>query len=59
MTLTDRAKTFTDWQPGHPEPAECICDHKLQNTGAVFFQSIGILHCADCRGWQLIRRPIE
>lgn len=59
MTLAERVKTFTGWQPGNHEPTECRCDHKLQGTGAVFYQSVGVLHCARCRGWQLIRKPVE
>lgn len=34
-------------------------DHKLIGTGAVFYQSTGLLQCALCHGWQLIRKPIS
>lgn len=54
MQLLEVAKAFSE----EHSPAECKCDHKLQNTGAVFFQSVGLLHCSICNGWQLIRRPI-
>ena len=38
---------------------ECLHDHKRIGTGAVFYQSVGLLQCADCKGWQLIRKPIN
>ena len=40
---------------------ECKCDHKLQGTGAVFFQSLDFLYCAEpgCRGFQKIRKPVD
>ncbi len=44
---------------GEQHPKACGCDHKLQNTGAVFYQSLGLLQCAICGGWQVIRKPIE
>lgn len=40
-------------------PALCRCDHKLQGTGAIFYQSTRLLQCANCHGWQNIRKPIE
>ena len=40
-------------------PKLCRCDHKLQGTGAVFYQSTKLLQCSNCRGWQMIRKPIE
>lgn len=52
--LLTRAEKF-----GAINPIECGCDHKLTGTGAVFFQSVGLLKCANCTGWQLIRKPIE
>ena len=41
------------------ESIECLHDHKLTGTGAVFYQSTGLLQCALCHGWQLIRKPIS
>jgi hypothetical protein len=38
---------------------ECLHDHGLIGTGAVFYQSTGLLQCALCHGWQLIRNPIS
>lgn len=40
-------------------PALCRCDHKLQGTGAIFYQSTKLLQCANCKGWQMVRKPIE
>lgn len=37
----------------------CECDHKLAGTGAIFYQSTGWIECANCRGWQLIKKPIK
>lgn len=43
---------------GENAPKVCEHDHKLQGTG-VFYQSVGLLQCAECKGWQLIRKPIK
>lgn len=40
-------------------PKLCRCDHKLQGTGAVFYQSTKLLQCSNCHGWQQVRKPIE
>lgn len=48
------ARLFT----GEDAPKECHCDHQLQGTG-VFFQSVRLIQCATCKGWQAIRKPIE
>lgn len=40
-------------------PTECKHDHKLQGTGAVFYQSVGLLQCGQCGGWQKIRKPVR
>ena len=54
MTLTERARTFS----GERRPKTCRHKHKLQGTGAVFYQGSGLLQCALCGGWQLIKKPI-
>ena len=41
------------------DPRLCLCKHKLQGTGAVFFQSVGVLECTTCGGFQSIRKPIH
>lgn len=38
---------------------ECPCDHKLAATGAVFFQSVQLLRCNNCKGWQRVKKPIR
>lgn len=46
------------WLAGQtPEPSICNCNHRLQGTG-VFYQSVGLIWCPDCTGWQLIRKPV-
>lgn len=40
-------------------PKLCRCDHKLQGTGAVFYQSTKLLQCSNCHGWQQVRKPIQ
>jgi hypothetical protein len=40
-------------------PELCRCDHKLQGTGAIFYQGIRLLQCSNCHGWQQVRKPIE
>lgn len=55
MKLLEAARDFSE----EVQPKECTCDHKLQSTGAVFFQSVGLLHCSVCCGWQLIRKPVK
>ena len=51
----EQVKVFS--QETHPKL--CRCDHKLQGTGAVFYQSTKLLQCANCHGWQQVRKPIE
>ena len=38
---------------------ECLHDHKLIGTGAVFYQSTGLLQCNHCKKWQEIRKPVK
>jgi hypothetical protein len=40
-------------------PELCGCKHQLQGTGAVFYQSIMVLYCINCGGFQTITRPIS
>jgi hypothetical protein len=55
LDLIARVRSFS----GDPSPQECKHDHKLMGTGAVFYQSVGLLQCAHCRGWALIRKPCK
>ena len=52
--LQKRVRAFT----GEQRVVPCSHDHKLQGTG-VFYQSAGLIQCATCKGWQMIRKPIE
>lgn len=54
MDFLARARLFT----GEENPKVCTCDHKLQGTG-VFFQSVELIQCATCKGWQPVRKPIK
>ena len=54
MDFLARARLFT----GEENPKVYTCDHKLQGTG-VFFQSVQIIQCAACKGWQPVRKPIK
>lgn len=40
-------------RPGH----ECQHKHRYEGTGGVFFQSVGLMRCIHCGGWQRIREP--
>lgn len=51
--LQQRVRTFT----GEHRVIPCDHDHRLMGTG-VFYQSVGLIQCAECKGWQLIRKPI-
>lgn len=55
MKLLEAVQAFAE----EVNPRICTCDHKLQGSGAVFFQSVGLLHCSVCRGWQLIRKGVR
>lgn len=48
-----------DFRPGATIVWECLCDHKLTDTGGVFYQSVGLLECVRCGGWQAIRKGIK
>lgn len=56
MTLQDRVRAFD----GSPtlRVRKCRHKHQLQHTGAVFYQSAGLLQCVRCYGWQEIRKPV-
>ena len=56
--MTEEQLERVRWFSGEPDPKQCQCNHKLQGTG-VFYQSVGLIQCAACKGWQPIRKPIE
>jgi hypothetical protein len=37
----------------------CPCKHALQGTGGIFYQSVQLLYCLKCGGWQDLRKPIN
>lgn len=53
--LRPQIKSFA----GDERPKRCRHKHQLHGTGAVFFQSVGLLQCSRCGGWQKIKKPIE
>jgi hypothetical protein len=55
VTLQERARAFS----GEAKPKTCRHKHRLQGTGAVFYQSVGLIQCTSCYGWQLIRKQIR
>ena len=39
-------------------PVPCDVNHKLTGT-AVFYQSLGVLQCNSCGGYQAIKKPLN
>lgn len=59
LTIVTELLERHGWLAGKmPEPSICTCDHELQGTG-VFYQSVGLIYCPECKGYQLIKRPIK
>lgn len=54
MILQESVRRFS----GIENATECNCKHKLQATGAVFYQSVGLIECVNCRGWQFIKKRV-
>lgn len=54
-TLQKLVKEFAEEE----HSKECSHKHKLQGTGAIFYQSVGLLQCSICEGWQFIRKPVK
>lgn len=58
MVITqDERNRIRDFS-GEVEPQLCLCTHKLAATGGIFYHSVGLIQCNNCRGWQLIRKVI-
>lgn len=51
--VLQRAKTFS----GEENPSYCSHTHQRRGTG-VFYNSVELIHCLECRGWQSVRRVI-
>jgi hypothetical protein len=56
VELAEKVRSF---RPDIKIVWECPCDHKLHNTGGVFYQSVGLINCVNCGGWQRIRKGIQ
>lgn len=54
LTLTERVTLFSR----EPNPKTCTCKHQMAGPGGVFYQSVGLIHCTRCKGWQLIRKQV-
>lgn len=53
LAILERAKVFKGEEPH-------LCTHTHQRTGTgVFYNSLGILQCLECKGWQSIRSVIR
>lgn len=55
--MCDLASTVSS--SGFTFTGKCRHKHELTGTGAVFFQSLGILKCAKCGKFQLIKKPLK
>ena len=53
-TLLKAIKIFSQEE----NPKICACPHELQGTG-VFYQSVLLIQCITCNGWQKVRKPIR
>jgi hypothetical protein len=42
----------------HDNPHKCTCKHDRIATGGIFYNSLGVLECINCHGWQLIKQKI-
>ena len=60
ITLRNRLELLGYVDTSTPDLSiECLHDHKLIGTGAVFYQSTGLLQCNHCKKWQEIRKPVR
>lgn len=51
--VLQRAKTFS----GEENPKYCSHVHQRRGTG-IFYNSVELIHCFECLGWQSVRRVI-
>ena len=51
--VLQRAKSFS----GEENPRYCSHTHQRRGTG-VFYNSVELIHCFECLGWQSVRRAI-
>ena len=57
--MTDWALYMVVARGGMDWVGTCAHKHQLVGTGAVFFQSLGFLKCAECGGYQAIKKPLN
>jgi len=53
MDFLERTRLFTK----ESNPKVCTCKHERLGTG-VFYNSVGLIQCVMCNGWQDMRKPI-
>lgn len=51
--VLQRAKSFS----GEENPRYCSHSHQRRGTG-VFYNSVELIHCLECLGWQSVRSVI-
>lgn len=51
--VLQRAKTFS----GEENPRYCSHTHQRRGTG-VFYNSVELIYCLECHGWQSVRSVI-
>ncbi len=51
--MLNRAKVFS----GEEDPQECTHKHSRRMTG-VFYGSVQLIHCLQCKGWQNMKSAI-
>lgn len=51
--MLQRAKVFS----GEGNPQECTHKHARRLTG-IFYSSVGLIHCLECKGWQNVKSAI-
>ena len=54
MTFLDRVRLFSR----EADPKVCTCKHERLGTG-VFYNSVQLIQCNTCGGWQDMRKPIK
>ena len=54
MTFIERVKSFSR----EADPKVCTCKQERNGTG-VFYNSVDIIYCVTCHGWQDMKAPIK
>jgi hypothetical protein len=53
LVILDRARVFS----GEAQVTLCTHQHRRRGTG-IFYNSVGLIHCLECKGWQHARSAI-